>query len=169
MVVPQLLLGTLEDLTKQDFETLKWYLSMEVLDGCRPVPKARLEEASRTETVTRMIQSYGEEAAVSVAVEILMRMRNIQAAQELQSRHAGGTTDVSSTSSSIGSSTGLSSSSSCSCTFTSCSCTSIPCSCSPSCSCSCTPPPPPPPTLPGRLWDEGPSLEDVRQFQTVLQ
>ncbi|XP_049900337.1 uncharacterized protein LOC126390196 isoform X3 [Epinephelus moara] len=92
MLVPQLLLETLEELRDDDFETLKWYLSMDILEGCKPIPKSRLGKAPRTDTVSRMIESYGEESAVKVTVEILRKMGNINAAEKLKSRYAGGKT-----------------------------------------------------------------------------
>ncbi|XP_049900336.1 uncharacterized protein LOC126390196 isoform X2 [Epinephelus moara] len=84
MSVPQLL----EDLGDDDFETLKWYLSMDILEGCKPIPKSRLGKAPRTDTVSRMIESYGEESAVKVTVEILRKMGNINAAEKLKNRYA---------------------------------------------------------------------------------
>ncbi|XP_078022246.1 caspase b-like isoform X2 [Epinephelus lanceolatus] len=92
MLVPQLLLETLEELQDDDFETLKWYLSMNILEGCKPIPKSRLGKAPRTNTVSRMIESYGEESAVKVTVEILRKMGNNNAAEKLKSRYAGGKT-----------------------------------------------------------------------------
>ncbi|KAL7403753.1 hypothetical protein ABVT39_004601 [Epinephelus coioides] len=92
MLVPQLLLETLKELQDDDFETLKWYLSMDILEGCKPIPKSRLGKAPRTDTVSRMIESYGEESAVKVTVEILRKMGNNNAAEKLKSRYAGGKT-----------------------------------------------------------------------------
>ncbi|KAL7404288.1 hypothetical protein ABVT39_012569 [Epinephelus coioides] len=88
MSVPQLLLETLQCLRSNDFETLKWYLSMDILEGCRRIPVASLENAPRTDTVSRMIQSYGEESAVKVTAAILRKMGNNNAADELEKRYA---------------------------------------------------------------------------------
>ncbi|KAF1394716.1 hypothetical protein PFLUV_G00004040 [Perca fluviatilis] len=100
MQVQELLLETLESLRKEDFKTLQWYLSMEVLAGCKPIPECRLEDASRTVTVRQMIESYREESAVKVTVEILKKMKNNDAAEKLQNKYAGRQTAATSASSS---------------------------------------------------------------------
>lgn len=97
MLVPQLLLETLEELGNADFETFKWYLTLKVLDSCKPIPKSRLEDSPRTDAVRRMMESYGEEMAVNVAVEILKMMGNNNAAECLKSSYAGRKTATPST------------------------------------------------------------------------
>ena len=89
MLVPQLLLETLEELVSDDFETFRWYLSMNILDGCSPIRKAHLQNASRVQTVSKMIDSYGEESAVNVTVEILRKMSFNSHAENLKSRYTG--------------------------------------------------------------------------------
>ncbi|XP_044203547.1 caspase b-like isoform X2 [Thunnus albacares] len=100
MQVPQLLLDTLEDLPDSDFKTFNWYLTNNVLDGCKRIPKARLEKASRTDTVDEMRQGYGEEMAVNITVEILRKMNNNYAAEKLKEAYAERRAATSSTSSS---------------------------------------------------------------------
>ncbi|XP_073321414.1 pyrin-like [Pagrus major] len=100
MLVPQLLLETLEEMRDEDFETLKWYLSMKILDGCNPIRKAHLQNTSRVQTVSKMIDSYGEESAVNVTVEILRTMNFNGPAEELKSRYAAVKTATPSSSSS---------------------------------------------------------------------
>ncbi|XP_049900330.1 circumsporozoite protein-like [Epinephelus moara] len=90
MLVPQLLLQTLEELRQDDFKKLKWFLSMDILDGCKPIPVSRLEKASLWDTVSRMIESYGEHLAVSITVEILKKMSNNNAAERLQKIYTEG-------------------------------------------------------------------------------
>ncbi|XP_078022245.1 uncharacterized protein LOC117254771 isoform X1 [Epinephelus lanceolatus] len=93
MSVPQLLLETLEDLGDDaDFEEFKWYLSMNILEGCKPIPKSRLGKAPRTDTVSRMTENYSKESTVKVTVEILRKMGNNNAAEKLKNRYAGGKT-----------------------------------------------------------------------------
>ncbi|KAI9518887.1 hypothetical protein NQZ68_034011 [Dissostichus eleginoides] len=87
-MVDELLLWTLEDLGEDDFGTFKWYLDKENLDGVEPIPKSKLECASRTKTVSQMTRSYVEETAVKVAVEILRKMRNMNAAEKLTKKYA---------------------------------------------------------------------------------
>ncbi|KAF3852619.1 hypothetical protein F7725_005974 [Dissostichus mawsoni] len=87
-MVDELLLWTLEDLGEDDFGTFKWYLDKENLDGVEPIPKSKLECASRTKTVSQMTRSYVKETAVKVAVEILRKMRNMNAAEKLTKKYA---------------------------------------------------------------------------------
>lgn len=100
MLVPQLLFEKLQDLPNDDFETFKWYLSMKILDSCRPIPKSLLENKGRREIVSRMIDSYCEELAVKVTVEILRKMNVNNIADEIQSRFEEGRTPAPSSSSS---------------------------------------------------------------------
>ncbi|XP_035516324.1 pyrin-like isoform X2 [Morone saxatilis] len=89
MSVPGLLLETLEELGKDDFIAFKWHLSIKILANCKPIPKSRLEDIPRTETVSRMIESYGEKSAVDVTVAVLKTMNQNNAADELERRYAG--------------------------------------------------------------------------------
>lgn len=83
MEVPELLLEFLDDLINDDFRTFKFHLANKKLEGCKPIPRAYLENASRTETVTKMIARYSEEPAVAVTVDILHRMGQNDAARRL--------------------------------------------------------------------------------------
>lgn len=98
MLVPELLLDTMEDLIDSELKTFKWYLTIPILDSCSPIRKSHLETASRTETVSKMIESYGEESAVNITVEILKKMGFNNAAVKLKRMHAGGTTPTTSSS-----------------------------------------------------------------------
>lgn len=89
MLVADLLLKTLQGLLSDSFETFKWYLSMEVLAGCKPIPECDLEKATRIVTVREMIANYGEEKAVKVTEEILRKVNNNNAADELMKEYAG--------------------------------------------------------------------------------
>ncbi|KAI4832617.1 hypothetical protein KUCAC02_015579 [Chaenocephalus aceratus] len=98
-MVDKLLLGILDDLGKDAFQDFKWYLSQKNLDGVKPIPVSKLEDASRGQTVTRMTRSYGEKTTVEVAVEILKKISNRKAAAELRKKYAAiqadETTDIS--------------------------------------------------------------------------
>lgn len=85
---PHKLLGVLEDLREDDFTTFKWYLTMKHLEPCRPIPKSRLEKASRVDTVSRLIESYGEELAVNITVKVLREMNINNAAEKLMTINA---------------------------------------------------------------------------------
>ncbi|XP_054460071.1 caspase b-like isoform X2 [Anoplopoma fimbria] len=100
MLVRMLLLETLQDLINDEFKTFKWHLQDKVLDSCKPIPRSYLENADRTDAVTRMIASYGEEMAVNISVEVLKRMNNNSAAEKLRNIYSGGNTAASSTSAS---------------------------------------------------------------------
>lgn len=89
MLVQELLLETLEDLDDEQFRMLKWYLSHKILESCKPIPKSYLQNASRLDTVDKITESYREELVVAITVEILRKIRNNKAADELQSRYAG--------------------------------------------------------------------------------
>uniref|UniRef100_A0A8C4FBQ9 Pyrin domain-containing protein n=1 Tax=Dicentrarchus labrax TaxID=13489 RepID=A0A8C4FBQ9_DICLA len=54
-----ILLGSLEDLVAEEFKKFKWYLQQsEVLEGFPAIPKGRLENADRVDTVDQMVQTY---------------------------------------------------------------------------------------------------------------
>ncbi|KAK5936176.1 hypothetical protein CgunFtcFv8_027708 [Champsocephalus gunnari] len=79
-MVDELLLGTLDDLGKGDFQVFKGYLNQNNLAGVEPIAVSKLEDASRIETVSQMTRSYGGEMAVKRAVEVLKKMSNMKAA-----------------------------------------------------------------------------------------
>ena len=54
----EILFSTLEQLGKVDFEEFKWHLQLKVL-GFEGIPKSRLEDACRTQTVDHMFLNYG--------------------------------------------------------------------------------------------------------------
>ncbi|KAM9362880.1 pyrin domain-containing protein 1-like [Symphorus nematophorus] len=114
MQVPLLILGMLDELGADEFKRFRWNLTQPVLDGCQPIPKGYLESADRQDTVSKMIDSYGEETAVKITVEILKRMNHNNAAEKLKRSYAGGSSAAqnpvpppSSSSSSSSSSPGL--------------------------------------------------------------
>lgn len=92
MLVEELLLKILEDLLKEEFRTFKWFLTLDLLETCNPIPRAQLQDASRIETVDKLLRSYGEEMAVKVANEALRRMKMTKSAEELSSAYAAGET-----------------------------------------------------------------------------
>eukprot|EP00064_Thunnus_orientalis_P019512 superscaffoldBa00004912_g19634 len=55
----KVLLECLEDLGSEDFKQFKWYLCQRgILEGFKAIPKCRLENADRMDTVDKMIKSY---------------------------------------------------------------------------------------------------------------
>lgn len=83
MLVHDLLLGTLEDLDSTGFNTFKWHLSHPIFEDCAAIPRCRLEHAQRTDTVDRLMEYYGQRLAVNIAVEVLKKMKNNLAAEQL--------------------------------------------------------------------------------------
>ncbi|XP_008291272.1 pyrin-like [Stegastes partitus] len=100
MQVQQLLLEILEDLIDEELKMFQWYCTMDNLDECKRFPKTRLDKASRIVTVTKLTESYGEESAVRLTVEILKKMRNNSLADKLCNMYAEGRPAAPSTSSS---------------------------------------------------------------------
>lgn len=89
MQVPTLLIDTLDGLSNSEFKRFHWNLTQQVLEGCKPFRKGQLENAEREDTVTKMIESYGEESAVYVTAEILKRINHNNAADKLKKAYAG--------------------------------------------------------------------------------
>ncbi|XP_035810642.1 uncharacterized protein si:ch211-114l13.9 [Amphiprion ocellaris] len=88
MQVEELLLDTLEELIDEDLKTFQFFCTIKNLDSCKPFPKARLEKASRTVTVSKLTEAYSEELAVSLTVEILKKMYKNNLAEDLKNKYA---------------------------------------------------------------------------------
>uniref|UniRef100_A0A668AM44 Pyrin domain-containing protein n=1 Tax=Myripristis murdjan TaxID=586833 RepID=A0A668AM44_9TELE len=84
-----LLVNILEDLGDADFRKFQWYLSQPVVNGYKAIPKSRTEKKTREEIVDEMVQSYCEDPAVTVAVEILRKIHHNAAAEMLSRQYAG--------------------------------------------------------------------------------
>lgn len=89
MLVPELLLEKLQDLTNDEYKHFKWYLAMKIVDSCKPIPKSILEGQDRMDTVSCMIDSYGEATAVKVSVAILRKMNVNNNADDLEGKFEG--------------------------------------------------------------------------------
>ncbi|XP_041839536.1 pyrin-like [Melanotaenia boesemani] len=87
MVVPQLLLETLEDMLEDDFKKFKWHLTYKFSDRYQPIPKAHVEPSTRIDVITKMIERYGEEEAVQITEDILKMMQQINAAKKLRNAY----------------------------------------------------------------------------------
>ncbi|XP_062420451.1 caspase b-like [Pungitius pungitius] len=90
MSVRKLLLEVLEDLLQEDFKTFKWHLGDVVLKDLEPIPKSRLEAADRTDTVGRILESYGEKDGVRITVEVLKLIRYCHSAEKLMNTYKAG-------------------------------------------------------------------------------
>lgn len=94
MLVAELLLKILEDLLKDEFDVFKWFLTLDILESCTPVPRAHLQDASRFETVDKLLRSYGEETAVKMTAEVLKKMKMNNAVEQLMRSYTAGDTDT---------------------------------------------------------------------------
>ena len=57
--LPELILKTLEDLGKDDFEKFQWFLQQPLnLEGLQPIPKSLLEDATRLKTVDLIMERF---------------------------------------------------------------------------------------------------------------
>uniref|UniRef100_A0A8C6N736 Uncharacterized protein n=1 Tax=Melopsittacus undulatus TaxID=13146 RepID=A0A8C6N736_MELUD len=85
-----LLLRALENLCQMDFKRFRDALAHLELCGCSPIPKGRLEKADWTDTKNLMLEFYGAEAALDVAITVLehIQLRN-DAALLRESRERG--------------------------------------------------------------------------------
>uniref|UniRef100_A0A672GCZ4 B30.2/SPRY domain-containing protein n=1 Tax=Salarias fasciatus TaxID=181472 RepID=A0A672GCZ4_SALFA len=83
----EVLLKILDDLGSKDFKTFKWHLSQNVLfEGIKPIPKSKLEEADRLDTVDKMINTYSNHSLeVTKIVLKKMNMKGEHSPQKLNS------------------------------------------------------------------------------------
>lgn len=73
--IAKLLKDYLEELNDTMLAEFKWYMSQHTETGARPVQRSQLETSSRMETVDKLVQAFGGDGAVVIAVDILYRMR----------------------------------------------------------------------------------------------
>ncbi|XP_045915869.1 NACHT, LRR and PYD domains-containing protein 3-like [Micropterus dolomieu] len=87
------LLGTLEDLGTEEFKKFKWYLQQsEVLEAFPAIPKSRLENAERVDTVDEMVQTYHINA-IKVTKMVLGKMNKNDLVENL-SKHTSEPTEI---------------------------------------------------------------------------
>ncbi|XP_051797610.1 NACHT, LRR and PYD domains-containing protein 12-like isoform X4 [Acanthochromis polyacanthus] len=80
----EILLRTLEELGKEEFDKFKWYLNQEgVLEDFKSIPKSRLEDANRVTTVDQMVQINGTTNAIKVTEKVLMKMNKIDLVRKI--------------------------------------------------------------------------------------
>lgn len=75
---------TLERLTKDQFQSFKWFLKKRVLEGFSGISEAQLEEAERHKTVDLMVQTYQGSGALKVTLEILAKISRNDLVEELE-------------------------------------------------------------------------------------
>lgn len=59
---------------------------MKIVDSCKPIPRGKLEGQDRMDTVSCMIDSYGETMAVKVSVAVLRKMNVNNIADDLEGK-----------------------------------------------------------------------------------
>ncbi|KAG7460273.1 hypothetical protein MATL_G00219550 [Megalops atlanticus] len=91
---PSLLVSILDELLEDDLKRFRWNLSYNVPEGFETIPKGRVEKGKHvTETVTQMVEAYGEEGAVTVTLYALRKTNQNNLAQRLETEHNGGRAD----------------------------------------------------------------------------
>lgn len=88
--VKELLLATLEELLEKEIRTFQWFLYSDVLEEFEHIPKARAHGLNREDTVDVVVQTYGYEDAVTVTVDILMKMKHKLLADKLKEKYNEG-------------------------------------------------------------------------------
>lgn len=88
--VPELLLATLEELVEKELRTFQWFLYSNVLEGFPHIPKSRVDGVDRLGTVDLLVQTYSYDGAVTVTVDILMRMKLKLWAETLKKKYDEG-------------------------------------------------------------------------------
>ncbi|XP_026215071.1 NLR family CARD domain-containing protein 3-like [Anabas testudineus] len=78
------LLHMLRDLRKDDFEDFKWYLQQDnILEGYTVIPKEKLDDTKRRETVDLLVQTYTLPDAVELTKKILKTINRNDLVQRL--------------------------------------------------------------------------------------
>uniref|UniRef100_A0A4W5NDA0 Pyrin domain-containing protein n=1 Tax=Hucho hucho TaxID=62062 RepID=A0A4W5NDA0_9TELE len=92
--VPELLLGSFQDLDSDELKTFQWYLKRHELDKFHSIPKSQLENANRQVTVDKMVESYSDEGAVRITLEILRKMGLNNLSENVEKNYKAGNTEV---------------------------------------------------------------------------
>uniref|UniRef100_A0A8C8JXN4 B30.2/SPRY domain-containing protein n=1 Tax=Oncorhynchus tshawytscha TaxID=74940 RepID=A0A8C8JXN4_ONCTS len=82
--VLELLLDTLDSLVSSELKRFQYLLTKNMLDGWFPIPKSRLENADREDTVEKMVSAYSHEGAVKISLTILRKMGQNDLAMKLE-------------------------------------------------------------------------------------
>uniref|UniRef100_A0A3Q1EP84 Pyrin domain-containing protein n=1 Tax=Acanthochromis polyacanthus TaxID=80966 RepID=A0A3Q1EP84_9TELE len=70
-----LLLEVLQDLGNDELKHFQWLLKQAgIIEGFPAIPKSRLEEADRQDTVDEMVQTYSLHGALRITLEVLRKI-----------------------------------------------------------------------------------------------
>ncbi|XP_052383385.1 uncharacterized protein LOC118389110 [Oncorhynchus keta] len=87
--VPNLLLVTLEKLSRVKLKRFQWHLTEDVLDKLPPIPESQLKNSDWQDTVDQIMQTYGPEKAVEITVVVLRLLYRKDLAEVLERSHRG--------------------------------------------------------------------------------
>ncbi|KAL0992603.1 hypothetical protein UPYG_G00095600 [Umbra pygmaea] len=82
------LLETLEQLGEQEFRKFKWFLQQNDGPTLKRIPKSKLENATRTDTVDEMVQTYCIDGSMEISKTILERINRNDLAESLKNYSA---------------------------------------------------------------------------------
>ncbi|KAF6720170.1 Pyrin [Oryzias melastigma] len=88
MAVQRRILKALEDLDTDNFKKFQWQLQLGV-SSYEPIPKSHLEHASRIQTVTKIVEKYGEDKAEEITIQTLKEIDNNDLAEKLKKACSG--------------------------------------------------------------------------------
>lgn len=85
----RLILNKLNELVKEDFETFKWFLTNDMVEGFSSIPRSKLEKAERYNVVQLMVDQYGSPGAANITVQILKQIGQSKLSSDLEKELTG--------------------------------------------------------------------------------